>query len=173
MHWVALCRSLWWHRKHCAGERINGFNWTRDNSGSKHHTIYKKSGKWRGDDFDNRLMILNIPQNPPWATSRHASWRFSEWRSQSPDLNIIENLWVDQRAVHARQPKNTSELRAFWKEEWAEIPNTRTERLLAVYKQRLLAVMCAKGVVMKYWCQVSELLCMAKGQFLNGWNDER
>ena len=74
-----------------------------------------------------------------------------EWPSQSPDLNIIENLWVDlKRAVHARRPKNIAELEAFCKEEWEKIPNTRIERLLAGYKKRLQAVISARGGVTKY-----------------------
>lgn len=49
-----------------------------------------------------------------------------EWPSQSPDLNIIENLWDDlKRAVHARQPSNLTELEMFWKEEWSKIPSSR------------------------------------------------
>ena len=54
--------------------------------------------------------------------------------SQSPDLNIIKNLWIDlKRAVHARWPKNLTEKEVFWKEEWAKIPQTRIERQ-SIYK---------------------------------------
>ena len=57
------------------------------------------------------------------------------WLSQSPNLNIIENLLIDlKRAVHARRPKNLIELEALHREEWAKIPQSWTEILLAGYK---------------------------------------
>lgn len=39
-------------------------------------------------------------------------------KNQSPDLNIIENLWRDLKpAVHARRLKNISELEKYCQEE--------------------------------------------------------
>ena len=77
--------------------------------------------------------------------------RVLEWPSQSPDLNIIENLWNDlMTAVHARKPKNLTELEAFCKEEWARIPPQKVQRLLTNYPKRLEAVILAKGGTTKY-----------------------
>jgi len=55
--------------------------------------------------------------------------------SQSIDLNIIENLWIDlERAVCARPPRNLTELEDFYEGEWANIPKTIIESVLAAYK---------------------------------------
>lgn len=74
-----------------------------------------------------------------------------EWPSQSPDLNIIENVWNDlKRAVHARNPSNLTQLEAFCMEEWSKIPQTRIQGLLSGYRKRLEAVISAKGGSTKY-----------------------
>ena len=64
-----------------------------------------------------------------------------EWQSQSPDLNPIENLWRDLTTrVMARKPTNLTQLEAFAKEEWANIPQKTCRKLLDTYKSRLEAV---------------------------------
>lgn len=74
-----------------------------------------------------------------------------EWPSQSPDLNIIENLWGDlKRAVHARHPSNLTELEMYCKEEWSKLPQSRIQTLIRGYKKRLEAVIFAKGGSTKY-----------------------
>ena len=79
-----------------------------------------------------------------------------EWPSQSPDLNIIENLWDDlKRTVHARQPSNLSELEMFCKEEWSKIPSSRIQTLIRSYRKCLETVIFAKGGLTKYWCDFS------------------
>lgn len=74
-----------------------------------------------------------------------------EWPSQSPDLNIIENLWDDlKRAVHARKPSNLTELEMFCKEEWSKIPSSRIQTLITGYRKHLVAVIFSKGGSTKY-----------------------
>uniref|UniRef100_A0A8C9ZXN2 Tc1-like transposase DDE domain-containing protein n=1 Tax=Sander lucioperca TaxID=283035 RepID=A0A8C9ZXN2_SANLU len=74
-----------------------------------------------------------------------------EWPSQSPDLNPIENLWLDlKRAVHARSPSNLTELELFCKEEWRKIAVSRCASLIETYPHRLSALIAAKGASTKY-----------------------
>ena len=48
---------------------------------------------------------------------RKRSWNDLEWHSQSPGLNLIENLWWDlEKAVAAQKPSNITELEAFARE---------------------------------------------------------
>ncbi|KAI4885875.1 hypothetical protein NFI96_032822 [Prochilodus magdalenae] len=61
-----------------------------------------------------------------------------EWPSQSPALNIIENLWCHlKRAVHARKPSNQKELEMFCKEEWSKIPSATIQTVIRSYRKRL------------------------------------
>lgn len=74
-----------------------------------------------------------------------------EWPSQSPDLNPIENLWLDlKRAVHAQSSCNLTELEQFCKEEWSKIAVSRCASLIETYPHRLSAVIAAKGASTKY-----------------------
>ncbi|MGH0152517.1 UNVERIFIED_CONTAM: hypothetical protein FKN15_022436 [Acipenser sinensis] len=74
-----------------------------------------------------------------------------EWPSQSPDLNLIENLWQDLKiAVHQRSPSNLTALEQFCQEEWAKIAGSRCAKLVETYPKRLTAVIAAKGASTKY-----------------------
>lgn len=74
-----------------------------------------------------------------------------EWPSQSPDLNPIENLWHHLKTrVMARKPTNLTQLEAFAKEEWANIPQETCKKLVDTYKNRLEAVIKNKGYAIDY-----------------------
>ena len=74
-----------------------------------------------------------------------------EWPSQSPDLNPIENLWVElKRRVHSRHPKNIDELEQICKEEWQNISPDVCFNLIKNYKKRLASVIKQKGHSIDY-----------------------
>ena len=74
-----------------------------------------------------------------------------EWPSQSPDLNIIENGWIDlKQAVSAQKPRNLIELEACCMEEWAKMPHARLQGLVCGYRRCLQAIIAAKGGSINY-----------------------
>lgn len=68
-----------------------------------------------------------------------------------PDLDIIENVWIDlKQVVNAQKPRNLTELEAFCMKEWPKIPPARLQGLVSGYRRRLQAVIAAKGGSTKY-----------------------
>ena len=93
---------------------------TLENNVQEYVTKLKLRGSWV-------FQQENGPKNCSKSTKAFTQWNkynLLEWLSQSPDLNIIENLWDDlKRAVHARHPSNLTELEMYCKEEWSKIPS--------------------------------------------------
>lgn len=75
-----------------------------------------------------------------------------QWPSQSPDLNLIEDLWRDLKmVVHWHSPIQADE--RVCKEEWEKLPKkikNRWAELVASYLERPEAVIAAT----KYWTKV-------------------
>ena len=78
---------------------------------------------------------------------RDKSLNVLEWPSQSPELNLIKQLWRDLKiSVRQLSPSNLAELERICREEWETLPKYRCAKLVASYPRRLKAVIAAKGV---------------------------
>jgi len=96
----------------------------------------------------------------PKHNSNHAKGWFNlegldvlPWSPNSPDMNLIENLWdhLDQM-VHARNPLLTN-LDNLWlalKEEWGKIDQTFIDKLYDSMPNRVCDLMKAKGGATRY-----------------------
>lgn len=74
-----------------------------------------------------------------------------EWPPQSPDLNIIENLWdiVDQKIYREKYWKK-KELFSALQKEWKNIPQDLINKLLLSMRNRCIEVIRNKGFATKY-----------------------
>lgn len=74
-----------------------------------------------------------------------------DWPAQSPDLNIIENMWcILKRNIAYRKPKNIHELWAVCVEEWNAIPTDYIQRLYKSVPRRMEMVIKCRGSNLKY-----------------------
>lgn len=75
------------------------------------------------------------------------------WPALSPDLNPIEHLWDElKRRVRARDiaPSSIVELKTALEEEWQAIPQNNLKKLIRSMKNRMQAVIRARGGNTKY-----------------------
>jgi transposase len=76
-----------------------------------------------------------------------------DWPALSPDLNPIEHVWDDlKRRVRSRNPAPSSvdELKSALIEEWEGIPQESIQKLIRSMRNRLRAVIRARGGNTKY-----------------------
>ena len=74
-----------------------------------------------------------------------------EWPSQSPDLNLIENVWAElKKRVRARRPTNLTQLHQLCQEELAKIQPIYCGKLVEGYPKCLTQVKQFKGNATKY-----------------------
>lgn len=76
-----------------------------------------------------------------------------DWPALSPDLNPIEHIWDElKRKVRARNPApaNINELKTALVEEWGRIPQSSVKKLIRSLKNRMRAVIRARGGNTKY-----------------------
>ena len=74
-----------------------------------------------------------------------------DWPAQSPDLNIIENLWSTlQKRIAGRKIGSQEELWEAIQEEWEAIPREDIIKLFQGMKRRINAVIRSRGHSIKY-----------------------
>lgn len=75
----------------------------------------------------------------------------SDWPAQSPDINIIENMWyILKEKVRARHPKTRIELWQYIVEEWQSISSSTVHRLYESIPTRIYQILRNKGYNTKY-----------------------
>ena len=74
-----------------------------------------------------------------------------DWPPQSPDLNVIENLWsILKQEVLKEHPKSAADLWLVAQRKWYAISNDVITNLYQSIPRRLSAVLEAKGLYTKY-----------------------
>lgn len=74
-----------------------------------------------------------------------------EWPANSPDLNIMEDIWhLFKDRVRKREPTTIGELQQFAFEEWPKIPVNEVQQKIRSLPRRLAALIKTKGKQTKY-----------------------
>jgi transposase len=89
------------------------------------------------------------------STRQYLAWKrvkiLENWPPQSPDLNIIENLWSELKVkVYSRAPKTLEELWQYIQDEWNAFPADRIHKQFESIRRRIQAVVKADGGLTKY-----------------------
>jgi transposase len=75
----------------------------------------------------------------------------SNWPAQSPDLNVIENLWsIIKRNIDLSKASTSQQIFQIVKKEWEAVPQQQIQNLIQSMERRMQAVIDAKGENTKY-----------------------
>lgn len=107
------------------------------------------------DDNDYILQQDNAPCHKSLSTMEFLERKniniLNNWPPQSPDLNIIENLWpILKTNVSKRKATNREQLWTFIQEEWEKIPTSTITKLYQSIPKRIRSVLAANGQHSKY-----------------------
>ena len=73
------------------------------------------------------------------------------WPTQSPDLNLIENLWsILDHGIKIRAPKNEEELFQILQNQWKNISGELLQSLVVSMPRRCKAAIKSRGFTKKY-----------------------
>ena len=75
-----------------------------------------------------------------------------DWPANSPDLNLVENLWgiMDENTYRDPEPKTMAQLKRRLSEEWTNIPLKTLQELSHSMPRRLKNVIKNKGGHARY-----------------------
>ena len=75
----------------------------------------------------------------------------SNYPPQSPDLNVIENVWsMIKRKIDLNKASTNEEIFDIVKKEWDSIPQCEIQKLIDSMERRIKSVISAKGGNTKY-----------------------
>ena len=172
-HWKErpACSEAWWRLSDALGSACGG------QDGFKYQEIL-------GENVMPSVRKLNLERHwtfqqdqDPKHTSKSTkawfqkkSWKILEWSSQSPDLNLIENLWWDlKKVVAARKPKNIIELKAFAHEEWVKIPQEHWQKLTRLLLSSHVVIFFTEAEM--FHCVMLVTFCLTCGIF-SSWDKD-
>jgi transposase len=99
----------------------------------RHHTLVQDNGPPH-----RPVLVCN------WLRDRHIS--VLGWPPNSPDLNLIENLWyILEQKVWERRPTTIQQLKEYCKKEWKHISQDTLKKLVSTMSHRLKAVLMLRG----------------------------
>ena len=102
-------------------------------------------------ESDSVFVQDNVPCHKSESTKKYLEKKYiclvSDWSPQSPDINIIENLWS---ILKSKVDKSTSELWKAIEEKFYSIPDSVIINLYDSIPRRLQAVLNSNGAHTKY-----------------------
>ena len=109
------------------------------------------------EQFGEEDIIFQQDLAPAHAAKSTKDW-FAEkqlevlaWPANSPDLNVIENLWaIVKRKIRVRKPTTLDQLKQNIASAWEAVSAETCDKLVKSMPRRLQAVIQAKGAATKY-----------------------
>lgn len=107
-----------------------------------YHQIQQDNLTWSArEQWPGRIFIFQLDNEPKQAAKAPPKWLKNNkenvlgWR-QSPHFNVVKNLWLHKKAVHARFPSNPTEL---------ELWTLNGDKLQCVQMCQLAQTQCCGG----------------------------